>query len=153
LPVACGAVGIAGGALMRRRPIGPSNDPYSAKPDMCPITAFSTGFRIFGNVDGLADRTLDSLKACGFDQGGWGTRRADTEASTRPNRGARRFAAAGGTPPCPSPRPARGLFSARRRPAQQRPARLKRSCRSRCLALSKLTRPCTRCTPAIETGL
>jgi hypothetical protein len=34
--------------------------------------AFSTGFRIFGNVDGLADRTLDSLKACGFDKGRWG---------------------------------------------------------------------------------
>jgi hypothetical protein len=52
---------------MASRLIGPPNDPYSAKPDTCPITAFSTGFRIFGNVDGLADRTLDSLKACGFD--------------------------------------------------------------------------------------
>jgi hypothetical protein len=49
-------------------------------------------------VDGLADRTLDSLKACGFDEGVRGRAGRTLEASTPSARGARRFAAAGGTP-------------------------------------------------------
>jgi hypothetical protein len=35
----------------------PANDHFPAKPDASPKTDLATGFRIFGNVDGLADKS------------------------------------------------------------------------------------------------
>jgi hypothetical protein len=64
-------------------------------------------------VDGLADRTLDSLKACGFDKGRWGDAPVERWRLRHHQRAALAASRRQGAPPSPTPRSARGFVTAK----------------------------------------